>query len=185
MAAGKKAKRAAARPRGAKKTAAPTARSMVESAQQIWLAGMGAIARTQKDNPHAFQEAVTEGVKLLDKSRATAEKRFREVFEAAQGSVQTRLVSAREQAAESWDNLEALFQGRVQKALQQLGVPNAEEVRLLTRRVAELTETVRAMTATSAPSRTKSAARRVKRAGGTRVARRSSGGQRKTAARRR
>jgi ribosomal protein L29 len=61
--------------------------------------------------------------------------------------VQSRLGSAREQATETWDNLEALFQSRVQKALQQIGMPNAEEVRLLTKRVAELNENVKALSA--------------------------------------
>jgi hypothetical protein len=43
-----------------------------------------------------------------------------------------------------------LFQSRVQKALRQIGVPNADEVRLLTRRVAELNEAVKKLAAKSA-----------------------------------
>jgi poly(hydroxyalkanoate) granule-associated protein len=77
---------------------------------------------------------------------------IRDVFESAQGSVQTRLGSARDQASETWDNLEALFQSRVQKALQQIGVPNASEIRLLTKRVAELNDNVKALSAKSARS---------------------------------
>jgi poly(hydroxyalkanoate) granule-associated protein len=77
---------------------------------------------------------------------------IRDVFESAQGSVQTRFGSAREQATETWDNLEALFQSRVQKALQQIGVPNASEIRLLTKRVAELNDNVKALSAKSARS---------------------------------
>jgi poly(hydroxyalkanoate) granule-associated protein len=66
--------------------------------------------------------------------------------------MQTRFGSAREQATETWDNLEALFQSRVQKALQQIGVPNASEIRLLTKRVAELNDNVKALSAKSARS---------------------------------
>jgi len=69
------------------------------------------------------------------------------VFETAQESVQSRIGSARDQASETWDNIEALFQSRVQKAMQQLGVPSADEIRLLTRRVAELNENVKALSA--------------------------------------
>jgi poly(hydroxyalkanoate) granule-associated protein len=86
------------------------------------------------------QATVIEGVQQ-------AERLIRDAFESAQGSVQSRLGSAREQASETWDNLEALFQSRVQKALQQIGMPNAEEVRLLTKRVAELNENVKALSA--------------------------------------
>jgi poly(hydroxyalkanoate) granule-associated protein len=78
------------------------------------------------------------------KARAgTAEQMIRDTFEAAQGAVQTRFGSARDQASETWDNLETLFQTRVHKAMQQLGVPSADEIRLLTRRVADLSEAVK------------------------------------------
>jgi len=86
------------------------------------------------------QATVIEGVQQ-------AERMIRDAFESAQGSVQSRLGTAREQASETWDNLEALFQSRVQKALQQIGMPNAEEIRLLTKRVAELNENVKALSA--------------------------------------
>jgi poly(hydroxyalkanoate) granule-associated protein len=83
------------------------------------------------------------------------------VIESAQGSMQTRLGSARDQATETWDNLEALFQSRVQKALQQIGVPNASEIRLLTKRVAELNDNVKALSARSSrPRRARAKAKR-------------------------
>ena len=76
----------------------------------------------------------------------------------------TRFGSAREQATETWDNLEALFQSRVQRALQQIGVPNASEIRLLTKRVAELNDNVKALSAKSARSaKTRRAPARAKR----------------------
>ena len=127
--------------------------AMIESVQQIWLAGMGAIARAQKEGPAAFQEAVADGFKLLTRSRSTAEQVIRDAFEAAQGTVESRLDSARDQANETWDNLEALFQSRVHKALQQLGVPSGDEIRLLTKRVAELNENVKALSARQARGR--------------------------------
>jgi poly(hydroxyalkanoate) granule-associated protein len=121
--------------------------AVIENVQQIWLAGMGAIARAQREGPSAFQDAVAEGLKLLSRKRSRAEKVIRDAFETAQGSVQSRLDSARGQATETWDNLETLFQSRVHKAMQQLGVPNADEIRLLTRRVAELNDNVKALSA--------------------------------------
>jgi poly(hydroxyalkanoate) granule-associated protein len=69
-------------------------------------------------------------------------RRVRDAFENAQETLQSRVGGAREQAQETWDNLEALFQTRVQRALHQLGVPTAEEIRALTRRVSELNDSV-------------------------------------------
>lgn len=109
--------------------------------------------QAQTEGPAAFQEAVADGLQVLTRSRSTAERMIRDVLESAEGSVQTRIGSAREQAAETWDNLEALFQSRVQKALQQIGVPTASEIRLLTKRVAELNDNVKALSARSTRAR--------------------------------
>jgi len=164
-------KQSTTRPRGrirrSRISGAPAA--LIENVQQIWLAGMGAIARAQKEGPAAFTEAVAEGFKLLDRSRSSTEQAIRDAFEAAQETMQTRFGSARDQATETWDNLEALFQTRVQRALNQLGVPSAEEIRVLTRRVAELNASVQALSAKQA--RAKRAA--AKRAGRKAPARRS------------
>jgi poly(hydroxyalkanoate) granule-associated protein len=159
MAARKKQTRARA---GAKASRASGAQAaLIENVQQIWLAGMGAIARAQKEGPSAFTDAVGEGLRLLDRSRSNAEQAIRDAFDAAQESVQVRFGSARDQAAETWDNLEALFQSRVQKALNQIGVPSAEEVRVLTRRVAELNESVQALSAQQVRAK-RAAAKRAK-----------------------
>jgi len=153
MAARKKTSKVQSTVRKARSTAAKAPAHLIENVQQIWLAGMGAIARAQKEGPAAFQEAVADGFKLLTRSRSTAEQVIRDAFEAAQGTVESRLDSARDQANETWDNLEALFQSRVHKALQQLGVPSGDEIRLLTKRVAELNENVKALSARQARGR--------------------------------
>jgi poly(hydroxyalkanoate) granule-associated protein len=152
MAARRKASKVKSTARKARARAGKAQANVIENAQHVWLAGMGAVAKAQKDGPAAFQEAVAEGLQILTRSRTTAEKMIRDVFESAQGTMQTRFGSAREQATETWDNLEALFQSRVQKALQQIGVPNASEIRLLTKRVAELNDNVKALSAKSARS---------------------------------
>ncbi|HSW32513.1 MAG TPA: phasin family protein [Steroidobacteraceae bacterium] len=165
MAARKKTSKVKSTGRKARAKAGQAQANVIENVQHIWLAGMGAVAKAQKEGPAAFEEAVAEGLQVLTRSRSTAEKMIRDVFESAQGSVQTRFGSAREQAAETWDNLEALFQSRVQKALQQIGVPTASEIRLLTKRVAELNDNVKRLSARSskarrAPARGKAKARR-------------------------
>ena len=122
-------------------------RQLLQGVQKVWLAGMGAIARAQKEGPAAFAEAAQEGLRLLGTSRSAAQQMVRDAFENAQETLQSRVGGARDQAQETWDNLEALFQGRVQRAMHQLGVPTAEEIRALTQRVAELNESVRRLEA--------------------------------------
>lgn len=155
MAARKKTGKVESTVRKARTRAANAPAHLIENVQQVWLAGMGAIAKAQKEGPAAFQDAVADGLKLLTRSRSTAEQMIRDAFEAAQGTVEARFGSARDQATETWDNLEALFQSRVHKALQQLGVPSGDEIRLLTERVAELNENVKAL----AKQRTRGASR--------------------------
>ena len=137
---------------------------MMEGVQQIWLAGMGALARAQRDGPATFNDAVTEGLKLLDRSRSGAGRLVREAIDTAQGTMQARIDSALSQANETWDSLETMFQNRVQRALMQIGVPTAEEVRKLTRKVAEVNESVMALSLKRAAPRRKA---RIKRASGT------------------
>jgi poly(hydroxyalkanoate) granule-associated protein len=95
-----------------------------------------------RKGPATFQEAVAEGLKLFSQTGTTAQRRMRDAVGAAQETLQGRVGGAREQAQETWDNLEALFQSRVQRAMHQLGVPTAAEIRELSRRVAELNDTV-------------------------------------------
>jgi poly(hydroxyalkanoate) granule-associated protein len=94
--------------------------------------------------------------------------KVRRALEAAQSSVQSRLGSARDQATETWDNIEALVQNRVQMALHQIGVPSSSEIRLLTRRVEELSRDVKALSARPARPGAKAAARAKRKAAGTR-----------------
>ena len=132
---------------------------LLQGVQQVWLAGMGAVARAQKEGPSAFTDAVFEGLRLLNQSRSTAQRMVRDAFESAQETLQTRVGDARGQAQETWDSLESLFQSRVQRAMHQIGVPTAEEIRQLTQRVAELNDNVKRIDArervrkTAAPKR--------------------------------
>ena len=107
------------------------------------------------------------------KARSTAAPsqavgRVRRALESAQGSVQSRFGSARDQASETWENLEALIQNRIQKALHQIGVPTSGEIRLLTRRVEELSDSVKALSARPARRGAKTAASAKRRAARTR-----------------
>jgi poly(hydroxyalkanoate) granule-associated protein len=115
---------------------------IVDAMHQIWLAGMGALSRVQKEGPRAFETLIVDGAEFIGQRRATAEKLLREAIAAAQATVGERMKSSRDQAAETWESLEKIFHGRVQRVLHQAGVPTATEIRALSKRVDHLNASV-------------------------------------------
>ena len=120
MVARKKAKQATAKA-GAQKF------DIVDSAQQIWLAGLGALSRAQHDGPKLFKSLVAEGGKVQDRTSKTVEKAIKGALENIQSAVSERVSDAKGRAQDTWDNVEKVFQSRVQKAIHELGVPSSRE----------------------------------------------------------
>jgi poly(hydroxyalkanoate) granule-associated protein len=102
-----------------------------DSAQQIWLAGMGAFAKAQAEGGKVFDALVKEGQSLQKKTQGLAEEKISEV--SGRMSAMADTVTAR--AGQNWDKLEAIFEARTAKALAKLGVPTAKDVAALNRRV--------------------------------------------------
>jgi poly(hydroxyalkanoate) granule-associated protein len=115
---------------------------LLYSAQQIWLAGLGALSRAQAGAPRVFDELMREGSKLQGGALDAAQKVVMQAFQGAQKTVNQRVDTVKEQAGETWDNLEKIFQTRVQRAIHQLGMPSAEDMGALKRRVEELAASV-------------------------------------------
>ena len=109
-----------------------------ESAQQIWLAGLGAFAKAQEEGGKVFEALVREGLALQRKTQDATEEHL---SEAAQ-RMSHLAAGLGERAAGQWDRLEGIFEQRVAKALQRLDVPTADEVQALRERVDALTEEV-------------------------------------------
>ncbi len=108
---------------------------LLYSAQQIWQAGLGALAQAQAGAPRVFEDLMREGGKLQGGALDAAQKAVMQAFRGAQKTVNRRIDNVQAQAGETWDSLEKIFQARVQRALQQLGVPSAAEFAELKRRV--------------------------------------------------
>lgn len=115
-----------------------TAKVIKESASQIWLAGLGAFAKAQEEGGKIFDALVKEGQELESKTRESASSRVHEVRGAVEGTVN----EVRGRASESWDKLEQIFEQRVARALNSLGVPTSKDVKELTKRVEELQKAV-------------------------------------------
>jgi len=114
-------------------------KSITESAQQIWLAGMGAFNRAQAEGGKLFESLVRDGLSLEQTARKFTGNRADMVRDAVEGKVG----QARERAADTWDKLEKVFEDRVQRALVKLGVPGRDDLNALTSRVERLTEELR------------------------------------------
>jgi poly(hydroxyalkanoate) granule-associated protein len=121
--------------------------NLLYSAHQIWLAGLGAMSRAQAGAPKVFEELMREGSKLQGGALDAAQKVVVKAFQGAQKSVNQRVDTVKEQAGETWDNLEKIFQTRVQRAMHQLGMPTAEEISALSRRVNQLAASVEKLAA--------------------------------------
>lgn len=114
-------------------------KSLSESAQQIWLAGVGAFSRAQAEGTKLFEALVKEGMGLEQTMRKFAGGRADVVRDA----VESRVGQARERATDTWDKLEKVFEDRVQRALVKLGVPSREDLNDLSARVEGLTAELR------------------------------------------
>ena len=110
-----------------------------ESAQQVWLAGVGAFGRAQAEGTKLFETLVKEGLSLEQITRKTAGGKA----QAMRDAVESTVGQARERASDTWDRLEKVFEERVQTALVELGVPGREDLKDLTDRVETLTAELR------------------------------------------
>jgi len=126
-------------------------KSITESAQQIWLAGMGAFNRAQAEGSKLFESLVRDGLSLEQTARKFTGTRADFVRDAVEGKVG----QARERASDTWDKLEKVFEERVQRALVKLGVPGRDDLNALTARVERLTEELRKANGGAAPKAAK------------------------------
>lgn len=114
------------------------AQTVKDSAQQIWLAGLGAFAKAQEEGNKVFEALVKEGVSLQKKTQAVAEERIGDVT----GKMSAMAEGVTSKAGQQWDKLESIFEGRVSKALNKLGVPSSKDVDALVQRIDALSEQV-------------------------------------------
>jgi poly(hydroxyalkanoate) granule-associated protein len=101
-----------------------------ESANQIWLAGLGAFAKAQAEGQKVFDSLVAEGQRVQEETKTAADERIAEI---------------KSRGAGAWDKLEKVFEDRVARALHSLNVPTRKDIDTLSKRVHELTEATNKM----------------------------------------
>jgi poly(hydroxyalkanoate) granule-associated protein len=127
----------------------PIAAAVKEQAEHIWLAGMGAFSKAQAEGGRAFEQLMKQGSVLQKKTQGLAEERISSVtskMTAVAGGVG-------EKAGASWDKLESIFEARVEKALNKMGVPSRKDIDALIKRIDELSAKVGAKTTVRTPAK--------------------------------
>lgn len=132
-----------------KKSNAQLSSTVKDSAQQIWLAGLGAFSKAQEEGGKVFESLVKEGLSIQRKTQAVAEEKISE----ATSRVTTMASDIGSKAQGQWDKLENIFEDRVAKALSKLGVPSARDLEALTARVDALTKGAGKAASTKAPAK--------------------------------
>ena len=117
----------------------PSAKQVMDSAQQIWLAGLGAFSRAQNEGKKVFEALVARGAKI--------EERTRHVAEATIETAKDQATKTIDMATGKFDKLEQVFEKRVHSSLNRLGVLTAKDVEALSAQVGDLSEAVRALLA--------------------------------------
>jgi poly(hydroxyalkanoate) granule-associated protein len=128
------------------------AKQVMDSAQKIWLAGLGAFSKAQEEGGKVFETLVQQGQALEQKTRAMAGK-----------AVETARAQATEsvgKASGTIDKLDQVFQDRVHRSLNKLGVLTSRDIDDLTRQVTDLSESVRSLVASEKTSARKAPAKR-------------------------
>src|ERR1700744_1446286 len=113
--------------------------AIMESAQNIWLAGLGAFGKAQVEGGKLFQGLVKEGSALEQKTRKIAGSAANDV----RGAVANSVTQVRERTQETWDRLEQMFDARLTAALSNLGVPSRKDIEELPKRLDEISKDVR------------------------------------------
>jgi poly(hydroxyalkanoate) granule-associated protein len=114
------------------------ANSVKASAQQIWLAGMGAFSKAQEEGGKVFEALIKEGVTLQKKTQGLAEERI----SAVTGKMTAMADGMSSKAGAQWDKLESIFEERVAKALNKMGVPSRKDIDTLVKRIDALSAKV-------------------------------------------
>lgn len=108
---------------------------VIDSAREIWLAGLGAFAKAEEEGSKFFESLVEEGEKVESRGIKVAEDAVKEV--------KFKVAEAKNKANDTWDKIEQVFQDRVARALNSLGVPTYDDIKDLSNRVEALTAKVR------------------------------------------
>lgn len=116
-------------------------KELKDVAQNVWLAGLGALSAAEEEGSKLFKKLVARGQEFEEKNRPWVEetaKRARVRFEEVAETTKSRVESAVSEAGKAVDE-------QVNSTLERLGVPSRDEIQRLTQRVEELNAKLEAL----------------------------------------
>lgn len=131
-------------------------RGLADSAQQIWLAGLGALSRTQQEGGKFFDTLVEEGVRIQEKTHAYTQEQVKQ----ARTQSEPFVAAARKRTGEAMDKLEQAFDARVARAMKRMDMPSHSDLQDLSVRIDTLAREVRAASAPRKAAPRKTAAKK-------------------------
>jgi len=125
---------------------------LLDMLHQVWLAGLGAVSKAQHGAPKVLEDLIAEGARVHTDTRDAAEKALRGAFGDVQSALNARMSQVRGEATDAFENLERIFRARVHRALTQLGVPSADAVAALSKRVDALNASINTLVKARRPA---------------------------------
>ncbi|HLI16724.1 MAG TPA: phasin family protein [Rhodanobacteraceae bacterium] len=125
-------------------------RGVMDSAQQIWLAGLGALSRTQQEGGKFFDALVEEGVRIQEKTHAYTQEQVKQAREQSTPWME----AARKSTNAAMGKLEQAFDERLARAMKRMNMPSHSDIQELSARIDALTREVHAARSRSAKPRT-------------------------------
>ncbi|HEX6613157.1 MAG TPA: phasin family protein [Rhodanobacteraceae bacterium] len=116
------------------------AHGMMESAQQVWLAGLGALSKAQQEGGRFFETLVEEGAQVQEKTRNYTQAQF----EQAQRRAGPWVSEARKRTGDALGKFGQMFDQRLARAMERMQMPTREDFDKLSARMEELERQVRA-----------------------------------------
>jgi poly(hydroxyalkanoate) granule-associated protein len=146
MATTKRTRKTTGTRKAAPKRAAKAAGARVkDSANKVWLAGLGAFAMAEEEGGKLFKGLVAKGKEFEEVGREKLEEAREKVgsfAETAKERVEAATDDVRDRASALFGKVEDRWDDRMASALQRFGVPSREEIARLTKRIEELTRLV-------------------------------------------
>jgi poly(hydroxyalkanoate) granule-associated protein len=118
---------------------------VMNSARDIWRAGLGAFSLAQQEGGKVvgqgaaiFDNLVKEGARVEAEGRKAVDDLGAPVSKKAKAGrkeIESKLEAARKQAEGGWDKLENVFEDRVARVMERLGIPTSDDLDKLTRQI--------------------------------------------------
>ncbi len=126
-------------------------------ARQIWLAGLGAFAKSQQEGGKFFDALVQEGQAVDLQMKQAADAKASQM-KSGVDVLKNKVEALRGRATGTWNKLEQVFQTRVAHALRQLGVPTREDIQQLFEQMDRLSQNIQELAdATAADAKARKA----------------------------